>query len=74
MLDRLPAFVRHLIIAFVGSYMAVLLNAVLAAKGVSTLDAGVLVQGLDAAAYTTAGIALALYVTPLVKQYGVGKE
>ena len=74
MLDRLPAFARHLMIGFFAAFMVTVLDAVISAKGVTGLSVNVLRDAFDYAAYSVALLASALYLTPLIKQYGLGKR
>lgn len=81
MLDTLPAWLRHLIvlcgIAPAAAAVTSAASAVVAAGGVSTVDwpptgvAAIDAAGLAAAIGATTW--LALVVTPLTRQYGVGK-
>ncbi len=71
----LPAPVRHVLAAFIGAYVAVLVAAVSAAGGVTTVDwNGTLVDGLNKAAIAAVGVLGTLYATPLTDAYGVGKK
>ena len=73
--EGLPAPVRHVLAAFIGAYAAVIVAAVSAAGGVTTVDwNGTLVDGLNKAAIAAVGVLGTLYVTPLTDAYGVGKK
>lgn len=74
-LDVLPAWLRHLAIAFGATFLAFVLNAVVAANGVTEvawLDTAV--GGVNAAAVVTATAALVLWITPATRQYGAGSN
>jgi hypothetical protein len=79
MLDRLPAWGRHLLVLAVLAPLlaglAIVLGAVIAAGGVDVDWSGTLKIALDAVAVSAAGGLLSwcgLYLTPLTRQYGVG--
>ena len=74
MLDKFPPLVRHLLIVFGGTFGGAILNAVIDAKGVTRVDwAAVAGTATDGAFYATAVVAVTLWLTPLTKQYGIGK-
>ena len=74
MLDSLPAWLRHLLIVFGATFAGSVCAAVIAAEGVLSLDwLAVLSAALDVAAFSVASSAAALWLTPLTRQYGVGK-
>lgn len=74
-LDRLPAWLRHALIAFVAAYIGTILDAVITAHGVTLVAwPNILVTALDAAALATAVAISTLYLTPITKQYGVGHD
>lgn len=75
MLDRLPAWLRHLVIVAGATFAGSIATAIIAADGVTTLDwVTVARDALDLAAVATAGTAAALWLTPLTRQYGVGDD
>ena len=72
-LDKVPAPVRHLLIVAGAVFGGYIVQAVLAAHGVSGVDwSGTLVDAVDATAVAVATAAAALWLTPLTSQYGVG--
>lgn len=79
-LDRLPAWARHLValavIAPVAIFVTVVATAIVTAGGLSGFDADATGHiALDAAAVSFAsGILgwLTLFITPITRQYGVG--
>ena len=73
MLDRLPAPVRHFVIAFLGSASLVLVSAINDAKGVTSVAwASVLTDALNAGIVAAVSLVGVMYLTPLTRQYGVG--
>lgn len=71
--DVTPAWLRHAAVVFAAAFAGVVLQAVVGAHGVTGIDWGpLLVEALDAAAYTTAAGMLLLVGTPATRQYGVG--
>lgn len=73
MLDRLPAWVRHLVIVFGAVALGTFAQSVVDASGVSHLDwTGSAAQAGDAGAVAVAAAALVLWLTPATRQYGVG--
>lgn len=81
MLDNLPAWSRHLlvlaVIAPVAGFVGFEAAAVVANHGISGMDwSGEAQSALDVAAVTSASGVIAwvaMFVTPLTRQYGVGK-
>lgn len=74
MLDRLPAPVRHAVIAFTAAFASIVLGGVISAAGVTGVDwPMLLVSAVNGAAVTTATVMLTLYITPLTRQYGRDK-
>lgn len=74
MLDRLPAWLRHLCIVFGAVAASVVAQSVVDAGGVSALDWSTLaVQAVDAGAAAVGAAALLLWLTPATRQYGVGR-
>ena len=74
MLDRLPAWARHILIAFGSAFGGSIVADVLAAHGVTGLDIAQTAQdAVDFAAASAASAAAALWSLPLTRQYGVGK-
>lgn len=74
MLDRLPAWVRHLAIIFGAVSASTVAQAVVDADGVSTVQwSAVTVSALDKGAVAVALAALVLWLTPATRQYGVGR-
>jgi len=72
--EKLPAPVRHVVAAFIGAYVAVIIAAVSGAGGVTAVDwDGTLVDGLNKAALAAVAVVGTLFVTPLTDAYGVGK-
>lgn len=75
LIDKLPAPARHAVIAFAGTWGGSVLNRVVDAKGVSSVEwSQAIVNATDAAFYSTSVIMLALYITPLTRQYGLRKN
>ena len=75
LLDRMPAVVRHGLIVFGGTLSGALLNAVVNAQGVTGVQWGTVIpHSIDSAFYATAVTLVALVVTPLTRQYGVGAK
>lgn len=73
MLDRLPAWLRHLVIAFAAVAGSTVAQAVIEAGGVSQIVwTDLALDALDAGAVAVALVAATLWLTPLTKQYGVG--
>ena len=74
MLDMLPAWARHLVIVAGSVFLSAVVTAVIAAEGVSGVDwSPTLLAAVDAAAVAAATAAAALWLTPLTRQYGVGR-
>jgi len=72
---KVPAWIRHPVAIFVGTYLLILLGAIVSAKGVTGVDWALSsTESLDGAAYATAGGFIALYLTPLTNAYGVAKD
>lgn len=72
-IDKLPAWLRHLLIAFGATASARLVQAVIDADGVTGVDwAATAVTALDTGAVATAVAAVALFGLPVTRQYGVG--
>ena len=72
MLDRLPAWARHAVLVLVAAASVPVTAAVFAANGVLGVDwARTGGQALDAAG-VAAAILVALWATPLTRQYGRG--
>ena len=75
MLDKFQPLVRHLLIVVGGTFGGAVLNAVIDAKGVTGVDwANTLVSATDGSFYAGAVAAVTLWLTPLTKQYGIGKK
>lgn len=80
MLDSIPAIWRHLLVLILVTPLAafgITLFTAVVADGLATDFAGILYAGLNLAVITAASGALtwiALYVTPLTRQYGVGSS
>lgn len=75
MLDRIPAWLRHLLIVVAATFGVTVAEAVVSAGGVSTVDwLGTLLRAVDIAAVAGATTSLALWLTPLTRQYGVGAD
>jgi hypothetical protein len=73
LLDRLPAQVRHLILIFLGAFIGPL--ALQVQNGVNPLTWNITTfKEVLGAAITAAIGGVLLYVTPLTKQYGIGKS
>lgn len=71
----LPTPVRHAAAAFIGTYVAIVVAAIVAARGVTGVDWNVvLVGGLDKSVLAAALTVAAMAVTPLTSAYGVGKD
>ena len=72
LIDKVPAWLRHGILLFVGGFAATVGSAVYAAGGVTHLGWSVLPDALDSGAVSVAGV-LILAGTKLTTQYGRGK-
>lgn len=73
-LDKLPASVRHLIIVFGASFGGRIVSAIVDAQGVTGVAwLDTLKAALNVASLAAATAIAALYLTPLTRQYGVGK-
>lgn len=71
-LDNLPAWLRHLLIAFGATAGGSLAQSVLDAGGVTGLDwTATAVTALDRGAVATVVAAVALWGLPLTRQYGL---
>jgi hypothetical protein len=71
MLDKIPAWLRHLAIIFAGAFATVIAKAVAAAGGASGVHWNtVLWAGIDAGV-AAVFVVVSLWATPLTKQYGV---
>ena len=71
LIDKVPAWLRHGILLFVGGFAATVGSAVLTAGGVTHLGWSVLPDALDSGAVSVAGV-LILAGTKLTTQYGRG--
>lgn len=72
-IDRIPSWLRHLVIVFGSVLLGALAQDIIVAGGVfdvSWLDSAK--DSIDAAAVSTASAATVLWLTPLTRQYGVG--
>jgi hypothetical protein len=70
--DKLPAWLQHLLIAFLAPYVGKIAADIVATGGVSTINwPHELLASLDLAAASAATIVLTLWVTPLTGQYGL---
>jgi len=75
MLDRLPAWVRHMLIVFGAVFGGSLCARVVDAGGVLEVDWLPAAAGsFNAASVVAASTAAALWFTPLTKQYGRGSQ
>lgn len=75
LLDRLPAKVRHAIIAGGAAAGGTVCKAVIAKQGVSGVNWGEAMRNaLDNGCLAGAVALMALYFTPLTRQYGVFKK
>lgn len=73
--NNIPAPVRHGLAIFIGTFLGIFFTAIIANGGVTTLDFGsTFVSAIDDAVVSAVGSLLVLYVTPLTKSYGIGKE
>lgn len=73
MLDKLPAWVRHLAIVVGAVFLGTVAETIIASGGVSSVNwAAALLQALDTAAVAGAATAAVLWLTPATRQYGVG--
>lgn len=73
MLDKLPAWVRHLAIVVGAVFLGTVAETIIASGGVSSVNwAAALLQAVDTAAVAGASAAAFLWLTPATKQYGVG--
>ena len=74
-LDKLPASVRHILLMFSAAFGGTVLKAIIVAQGVTEVVWGsVLTSALNTSVVGSATLALALYITPLTKQYGLRKK
>jgi membrane protein YdbS with pleckstrin-like domain len=74
LLDRLPAWIRHLVIVFGATFVTVVAKAVAASNGVTNVAwSTVWWAAVDGAAAAVAAVVL-LAVTPVTRQYGVGQR
>lgn len=74
-LDKLPAGVRHILLMFFAAFLGTVLKAVIVAQGVTTVKwHSVLESALNTSVAGSAALALALYITPLTRQYGMKKQ
>lgn len=73
---HIPAWVRHPVAIFIGTYAAIVLGAIVSAKGITTVPdwGNVFKDGLDTGAAAAAGGLVALFALPLTDAYGVGKK
>lgn len=75
MLDKLPAWLRHLVLVFAGAGGAVVADAVVNDRGVTNVPWGhTLRVAVDTGSVAAAGVVSALYLLPLTRQYGLGKR
>lgn len=75
MLDKIPAWARHLVLIFAGAAGAVYIAAVVKAQGVFGVPWVATTQhAIDAGALAAVVAVGVLYVTPLTHQYGVFKD
>lgn len=73
-LDLLPAWARHLAIAFGAACLGSVVGDVIAASGVTGLDVTQTARdALDFGVFSAASAAAALWGLPITRQYGVGK-
>ena len=73
MLDKLPAWVRHLAIVVGAVFLGTIAEVIIASGGVSSVNwVDTLLQAVDTAAVAGAATAAFLWLPPLTKQYGVG--
>lgn len=73
MLDKLPAWVRHLAIVVGAVFLGTVAETIIASGGVSSVNwAASLLSAVDTAAVAGASAALLLWLTPATRQYGVG--
>lgn len=74
MLDKLPAPLRHLIIVAGSVFLGAIAKDIVTAGGIAGLSLTNLRVALDSAVVSAVTAAGALYLTPLTKQYGIGKK
>lgn len=75
MLDQLPAWVRHLLIVVAATFAVTVAETIVASGGVSSVNwVDTLLRAVDIAAVAGATTSLALWLTPLTRQYGVGAD
>lgn len=75
MFDKLPPLAQHIIDGFIASVAYVVLDAILAAKGVTGIDwKTTLLNALNGGAVGAASLASVLWLTPFSRKYGVGKR
>lgn len=73
-LDSVPAWARHLLIAFGSALLGSVVGDVIAAHGVTGLDITQTARdALDFGVFSAASAAAALWGLPITRQYGVGK-
>jgi hypothetical protein len=74
MLDKLPAMARHLLIVFAGSFLGFVAQVIVKAQGITAVAwSHELILALNTSVVATVTIGVALYLTPLTKQYGLSK-
>jgi hypothetical protein len=75
MLDHLPPWARHLLIVAGATFAGYIAQQVIANAGVFDVDwPAALRSAVDSAAVSTSTAAAALWLTPLTRRYGVGKD
>ena len=73
MLDKFPAWIRHLVIVIAAVFLGTVAETIIASGGVSSVNwAATLLTAVDTAAVAGASVAALLWLTPATKQYGVG--
>ena len=75
MLDRLPPALRHFLIVIGAAFAQGIVSAVISAQGVTGVDwSTVLLDDVNHTAVAGVTAFVALWLTPLTRQYGVGSD
>ena len=75
MIDKLPAWLRHLLIVGGGTFAATLIQAVLAVRGVTGVDwPTVLTDAVNLTVVAVVTAAAALWGLPVTRQYGLFQD
>ncbi len=73
--NGIHAPIRHGLAILIGTFLGIFFTAIISNGGVTTLDFGAtFISAIDDAVVAAVSSVLILYVTPLTKSYGIGKE